>query len=140
MNRLSQIRPEFVDYIPEQLDQGVIYISKRYATAAHLCCCGCGLEVVTPLNPAKWRLTEKGNTVSLHPSVGNWSFPCQAHYWIDGNRVRWAAAMAPNVIAAVKARDLRDAKALAPQPAGFFARLRNAVSDRFRAMGAWFRS
>ena len=41
MNRHNQIRPKFVDCIPEQLDQGVIYISKLYATAAHLCCCGC---------------------------------------------------------------------------------------------------
>ncbi|MDH2348718.1 DUF6527 family protein [Bradyrhizobium sp. SSUT77] len=23
----------------------------------HLCCCGCGREVVTPLAPAQWRLT-----------------------------------------------------------------------------------
>jgi hypothetical protein len=140
MSRVNHIRPAFVDYIPENLDQGVIYISKRYATAAHLCCCGCGLEVVTPLNPAKWRITEKGSKVSLYPSVGNWSFPCQSHYWIDGNRVRWAADMAPHVIAAVKARDLRDAKALAPRSVGFLAQLRKKLSDRFCALRSWWRS
>jgi hypothetical protein len=26
----------------------------------------------------------------LHPSIGNWSFPCQSHYWIRNNRVEWA--------------------------------------------------
>lgn len=31
--------------------------------------------MVTPLNPAKWGLTEVNGTVSLNPSVGNWSFP-----------------------------------------------------------------
>lgn len=134
MNSLDQIRPEFVDFIPERLDQGVIYISKRYATAAHLCCCGCGVEVVTPLNPAKWRLTEKGGKVSLYPSVGNWSFPCQSHYWIDDNRVRWAASMAPEVIAAVKARDQRDAAALVPKPSGFFTRLGRAIRGRLSAL------
>ena len=32
------------------------------------------------------------DTVSLHPSIGNWSFPCRSHYWIRGNRVVWAGA------------------------------------------------
>jgi hypothetical protein len=132
MNRIDQLRPEFVEFIPEHLEQGVLYISKRYATAAHLCCCGCGLEVVTPLNPAKWRLIEKGNTVSLHPSVGNWSFPCQSHYWIDGNRIRWAGAMAPDTIAAVKFRDRRDAEALAPRSLGLFARIRQWLKNVFK--------
>ena len=31
-----------------------------------------------------------GKTVSLDPSIGNWSFPCQSHYWIRNNRVKWA--------------------------------------------------
>jgi len=133
MSRISQLHPVYVDFIPEQLDRGVLYISKRYSTASHLCCCGCGLEVVTPLNPAKWRLVEKAGTVSLYPSVGNWSFPCQSHYWIDGNRVRWAGAMAPEVIAAVKARDRRDADALAPKPLGLldrFVQWVNRVRER----------
>jgi hypothetical protein len=26
----------------------------------------------------------------LHPSIGNWSFACQSHYWIRNNRVEWA--------------------------------------------------
>ena len=98
------------------------------------------IEVVTPLNPAKWRLTERGGAVSLHPSVGNWSFPCQSHYWIDGNRVRWAAAMAPHVIAAVRERDLRDAETLAPKPAGFFVQVARAILDQFRAFGRRWRS
>lgn len=140
MTRINQLRPEFIDFVPERLDQGVLYISKRYSTAAHLCCCGCGLEVVTPLNPAKWRLIEKGGTVSLYPSVGNWSFPCQSHYWIDGNRVRWAGAMAPEMIAAVKARDRRDTEVLAPKPIGLLAgigRWLNGVSTRL--LGGWRR-
>ena len=33
------------------------------STAPHFCCCGCGCEVVTPLNPAKWRLAEEGQFV-----------------------------------------------------------------------------
>jgi hypothetical protein len=95
-----------------------IYISLRYSTASHLCCCGCGLEVVTPLNPAKWRLTERAGAVSLVPSIGNWSFPCRSHYWITANRVRWAGAMSPEIIAAVKARDRVDAAEFARHRTG----------------------
>ena len=110
MSRTDKLNPEFVDYIPEHLAQGVIYISRRYSTAAHLCCCGCGLEVITPLNPAKWKLTENEDCISLYPSVGNWSFPCQSHYWIEKNCVLWAEIMTHEAISAVKARDRRDAE------------------------------
>lgn len=116
MTRIDQLRPAFVQYIPEQPEAGVLYVSERYATATHLCCCGCGLEVVTPLNPAKWRLKVDSGMVSLHPSIGNWSFPCQSHYWLVRNRVEWARAMTPAMIAAVKTRDMRDAAALSSEP------------------------
>ena len=115
MTRIRQLRPEHVEFIPEHLQDGVLYISKRYSTAIHLCCCGCGREVVTPLNPAKWRLTETTDSVSLHPSIGNWSFPCQSHYWIENNRIVWAAPMTSEQIAAVRTLDRIDAEALTPK-------------------------
>ncbi|UIK04772.1 DUF6527 family protein [Neorhizobium galegae] len=130
MTRIDQIRPEFVEFIPEDLSSGVLYVSKRYSTASHLCCCGCGLEVVTPLNPAKWRLVESGHSASLSPSVGNWSFPCRSHYWITGNQVRWAAAMSAKKIAAVKARDRRDVEVMVPPPRGLIARFIDAVAAK----------
>jgi hypothetical protein len=113
MKRLNDITPEFVEFIPEALEPGRLYISRRYNTASHLCCCGCGLEVVTPLNPAKWRLAEHNGRVSLDPSIGNWSFPCRSHYYIEGNGVRWAASMSGRQIKAVRARDRYDADRLA---------------------------
>lgn len=93
MTRLLRLEPIFVDTIPGTLQEGRLYVSKRYRTAVHRCCCGCGLEVVTPLNPAKWQLAEEGPTVSLYPSIGNWSFPCQSHYWIENNQIVWSRAM-----------------------------------------------
>ncbi len=109
MKNASHITPKFVEFIPDQLKSGVLYISRRYATASHLCCCGCEREVVTPLNRAKWRFTERAGKITLAPSIGNWSFPCRSHYWIDANQVQWAAEMAPELILAVQARDRRDA-------------------------------
>lgn len=90
MTRLDRVRHGFVDTVPDLLDDGVVYVSIPYAIAVHRCCCGCGYEAVTPLAPTQWSLTFDGVSISLSPSVGNWSFPCQSHYWIRRNHVHWA--------------------------------------------------
>jgi hypothetical protein len=107
MARLNRIQHEYVDFIPARLEGGRLYISMKYRTATHLCCCGCGMEVVTPLNPAKWHLSDHGATVSLHPSIGNWSFPCRSHYWITSGKVLWASSMSEGQIRRVRAGDHR---------------------------------
>jgi hypothetical protein len=48
MRAHADVDHRFVEYIPEQLEERTIYISIRFATAVHRCCCGCGREVVTP--------------------------------------------------------------------------------------------
>ena len=90
MTRINALRHEFVSYIPEPLDFGMLYVSIPFTTVAHLCCCGCGNEVVTPLDPADWQMTFDGKSVSLYPSIGSWGLSCQSHYWIHRNQVRWA--------------------------------------------------
>lgn len=87
---MKTLTHRFVKNIPENLEEGIIYISIEYATAIHKCCCGCGKEVVTPFSPTDWKLLFDGKTISLYPSIGNWSFECQSHYWIDQNKVKWA--------------------------------------------------
>lgn len=113
MSRLLSLRHQHVECMPEQLDQGVLYISKRFRTASHLCCCGCGLKVVTPLNAAKWTLIDHGTCVSLTPSIGNWNFPCHSHYLIIRNGVRWAEPFSSRKISAVQRRDQKDVARLA---------------------------
>ncbi len=88
MNRQSLVL-EFVESFPEPLDEGVLYVSMLYSSAAHKCCCGCGNDVFSRLSPSDWSLTYDGRTVSLSPSIGNWNFPCRSHYWIRNNRVVW---------------------------------------------------
>jgi len=87
--RVHSLTFEFVESVPPTLDDATLYISIPYATAMHKCCCGCNNVVVTPLSPSEWKLTFDGDTVSLHPSVGNWRYPCGSHYWIKRNRVDW---------------------------------------------------
>jgi hypothetical protein len=90
MPRVTHIAHEFVENIPDFLKEGVIYISMPFATAIHKCCCGCGIEVVTTFSPTDWKLIFDGNTISLHPSIGNWSFACQSHYWVKQSYIIWA--------------------------------------------------
>ena len=106
--RRTTIIPEFVESAPKELQDGVIYISDRFHTALHKCCCGCGREVVTPINPAGWSYFREERLVTLKPSIGNWSFPCKSHYLIIRNEVIWAGTMSAQQIAKVKARDARD--------------------------------
>lgn len=84
------MKHKFVEFIPKILEEGTVYVSMEFGTAVHKCCCGCGNEVVTPLTPTDWQLTYDGESISLDPSIGNWSFPCQSHYFIKRNQVVWA--------------------------------------------------
>lgn len=88
--RIQYLEPEFVDSFPQTMKSGVLYVSIPFGTCSHRCCCGCGEEVVTPLSPAQWCLSYDGETISLRPSVGNWSLDCQAHYWVHNGHVHWS--------------------------------------------------
>jgi len=90
MNKVSKITHEFVEHIPQNLSEGVVYISIPFNTVVHKCLCGCGNEVITPLSPTDWKLNYNGDSISLYPSIGNWSFDCQSHYWITDNEVNWS--------------------------------------------------
>jgi hypothetical protein len=92
------LKYKFVEFIPAELEEDIIYVSMRFGTASHLCACGCGNKVVTPIQPTDWILIFDGKTVSFHPSIGNWSFPCRSHYWIRNNRVQWAGKLSQKEI------------------------------------------
>lgn len=85
---MKEIKFKFVEFIPENIEEGILYISIEYCTAIHKCVCGCGNEVVTPISPTDWELIFDGKTVSLSPSIGNWSFECKSHYFITRNKIR----------------------------------------------------
>jgi len=89
--RHLRLAHEFVHHIPERLEPAVLYISVDYAVAIHLCCCGCGEQIVTPLAPGGWKMIFDGETISLRPSIGNWQLPCRSHYIIDRGEALVAA-------------------------------------------------
>ena len=80
---------KFVEFIPdkENLEDNILYISMDSGTVIHKCFCGCGNEVVTPLSPTDWKLTYNGDSITLYPSIGNWNFDCQSHYWIKNSKI-----------------------------------------------------
>ena len=102
---MTKLSHKFVEFIPDALETGVLYVSVAHGTAVHRCCCGCGSEVVTPLTPTDWKVIFDGETVSLHPSIGNWNFPCRSHYLIKHNRVEWAEDWSDRRVAAAESKD-----------------------------------
>lgn len=125
-----------VRYMPKELKSGILYVSEEFEIAIHLCACGCGLKVKTPLGPTEWSVTETENGPSLWPSVGNWQQPCQSHYWIDSGRIRWARKWTPAEIEVGRQHEEERRReyygALDRQRGGWFQRL-------WRRLVAWFR-
>lgn len=86
----SNIRLLRVEYIPKEIETATLYVSERFQVAVHLCACGCGEKVVTPLGATEWSFTEKSGKPSLYPSIGNWQIPCRSHYWIRNGEIQWS--------------------------------------------------
>jgi hypothetical protein len=89
-----------VHFMPQQLGPGILYVSEEFDIAAHLCACGCGQKVMTPLGATEWSFEEVDGKPTLHPSIGNWQLPCQSHYLIVAGKVRWAGRWTPAQIVA----------------------------------------
>lgn len=103
--RATTIKHKFVTTLPDALEDGVLYVAMDYRTAVHKCCCGCGSEVATTLSPTDWKLIYDGVSISLFPSIGNWSLDCQSHYWIERGKVEWAGKWTKEQIEAGRAHD-----------------------------------
>lgn len=97
-----RIELQRVHYMPPQLEPGVLYVSEEFGTAAHLCACGCGAKIRTPLSPTEWSFKETKSGPTLRPSIGNWQRSCQSHYWIKSGEIIWSGKWTLEEIAAGK--------------------------------------
>ena len=93
-----KLRLQLTETIPEDIEEGILYVSLTYWTTAHKCGCGCGQKVVLRLSPKHWAITLNGESVSMYPSVGNWQLPCRSHYWIEDGRILHARRWSENEI------------------------------------------
>ncbi len=100
-----------VQYMPKDLKPGVLYVSEEFGAAAHLCACGCGAKIRTPLSPTDWSLEVSPAGPSLYPSIGNWQQECKSHYWIRGGEFVWAIEWTSDQIAVGRAEETRRAEA-----------------------------
>lgn len=85
------MRYQPVEYMPETLEPGVLYVSEQFGCTMHICPCGCGRDVQVPIKPFwndGWDLQVDGNNVTLQPSIAN--RVCKAHYWIRDSKVVYA--------------------------------------------------
>lgn len=97
---MMKIRLARVHYMPKQLEPGVLYISEEFGAVAHLCACGCGAKVRTPLGPTEWTFKETVDGPTLSPSIGNWQLACKSHYLIRRGEIIWCEEWTPELIAA----------------------------------------
>ncbi len=84
-----ELRPLFVEQFPDEFESEILYVSMQYAICGHLCACGCGERVITPLSPTQWKLVYNGESVTLYPSIGNYAFACQSHYFLTNGKIVW---------------------------------------------------
>jgi Family of unknown function (DUF6527) len=137
--RRSSFRHTFVEFIPDELEDGVIYISITYATVVHACACGCGEEVVTPLTPTDWTLVFDGDSVSLDPSIGNWGFSCRSHYWLRSGHTIWAPQWAQQRVQAARINDRKTRSEFYSVPRPTYAEGLEEAGERTRRSGFWKR-
>lgn len=139
--RIDRITPEVVELVPRVLQPGRLYVSPKYRAAVHLCCCGCGEKVVTPLSSAEWQIELAQGRATLYPSIGNWSMACQSHYWIRENQVIWSSQLSKTGIKAVFERDQRDLQAMHRTAQTLRTAKRStsdpSTSDQGRASAGW---
>ncbi len=127
-----KIEVEHVHFMPATLQPGVLYVSTEFRTAAHLCACGCGAKIRTPLGPTEWLLEESRNGPTLRPSIGNWQEACQSHYWIRNGEIRWSTQWTSEEIAAGRQME-HERRVL------YFERSQNAKKGRFSKISRWFK-
>jgi hypothetical protein len=103
--KLETITLQLVEFMPKELEPSILYVSEKYGTAAHLCACGCGAKIRTPLGPTEWAVSQTPAGPSMWPSVGNWQKACQSHYVIKDGRIIWCGKWTPEQVLAGRQRE-----------------------------------
>ena len=126
MTKTDKIVLMRVHVIPKSLEPGVLYLSEEFKTATHLCACGCGAKVRTPLGSVDWTFQESQHGPTLCPSIGNGQLPCRSHYFIKDGTIHWAASMSDVQAKAVLDGDIAKRRAYYNdlRPRGIFGHIR----------------
>lgn len=124
--KTNRFRLEEVEFMPNQLEPSVLYVSQKYRTAAHLCACGCGEKVRTQLGSLGWHFTKGSSGPTIYPSIGNWQKPCGSHYFIRNGRVLWQTSWSDEeVLAGRRAEEMRRDAYFQHQHGGWWGQFKN---------------
>ena len=93
-------RLQRVQYMPAVLEPRILYVAEEFDIAMHLCPCGCGSKVKTPMGPTEWSIEETPEGPTVFPSIGNWQQACKSHYFIRRGQVVWSLKWSPAQIEA----------------------------------------
>lgn len=88
MNKITEFSIKFIELMPKEIEEGILYISLVYSTTCHKCFCGCGVETFAPIGKDGWKQTNINGFVSLSPSLQQ-RLECQSHYHLTENKVIW---------------------------------------------------
>lgn len=122
-----------VEFMPKVLAPGVLYYAEEFGAAAHLCACGCGTKIRTPIAPTEWAIKEDARGVTLRPSVGNWQQPCRSHYVITNGEVLWGGQWSDEQVQAGRTREeVRRAEYFEARRPGWIRRVLTALRSWFR--------
>ena len=123
-------------YMPKEMEPGILYFSEEFGIAIHLCACGCGSKIKTPISPTEWSIKETERGPSLFPSIGNWQEACQSHYWIQAGQIKWSEKWSPEEIEAGRQHEQQRRQAyyesLEHRRAGFLQRIWRWITSRFK--------
>jgi hypothetical protein len=72
------------------------------------------------------------------PSIGDWSFPCQSHYFITNDRIQWVRRWSSQEFAAGRASDRR-AKQRIYDATRAATTGRNSGAERAKPPKRWWR-
>ncbi len=81
---IKQFKTLYVDTLPlkKDMEEGIVYVSERTWQSSHLCACGCGDEILTPLVRGGWKhVVNEKDEITLFPSVTSES--CDSTYSIN---------------------------------------------------------
>lgn len=126
-----KIRLERVEYMPKVLEAGVLYYAEEFGAATHLCPCGCGHKVQTPVGPSDYSLRAENKGPTLVPSVGNWQRPCRSHYWVRNGEIVWAEPWSDEDITAGRAAE-------AARDRAYFEGRKVPRRSRWATFSQWF--
>ena len=92
--KINTLTPLFCEFIPQDIQEGILYISEKFGIAIHLCACGCGKQSITPIYPywkEGWTISNINDSITLRPSIGNFmgENPYHSHYFITENKIEW---------------------------------------------------